>query len=293
MAEQTTRPTGRTGQTDLAAEAAGDSLRLFLNEVGRHDLLTAEEEIELAKAVEADDQTAKDRMIQSNLRLVVSLAKRYQWSGMPLLDLIQEGILGLIRAVEKFDWRKGFKFSTYATWWIRQAITRAIDNQSRTIRIPAHLSQREQRVARAQRELTKALGREPTDEELAEGAKITLDDLVDLREAARAVASLERPVGSEGDTELGDLMAADEEDIDEQVGTRMREQELRRATSGLPDLHRDVIRLRYGLNGDDPLPYREIGSRLGISHERVRKIEREALERLARTTELARMAEAV
>ncbi|HZD17746.1 MAG TPA: sigma-70 family RNA polymerase sigma factor, partial [Actinomycetota bacterium] len=189
------------------ALATSDSMRLFLNEIGRYPLLTAEEEVELAKLVEDGDQDAKDRMIRSNLRLVVSIAKKYQGHGLSLLDLVQEGILGLIRAVEKFDWRKGFKFSTYATWWIRQAISRAIDNQSRTIRLPAHLAQRELKLSRTERELTEQLGREPTLEELAETAAVEIEDIHAVREAARAVTSLDRPVGTEGETELGDLVA--------------------------------------------------------------------------------------
>src|SRR5688500_15849081 len=194
---------------DLAV-ATTDALQLFMNEVGRHPLLTAAEEVELAKRVERGEQDAKERMINSNLRLVISIAKRYQGHDLPLLDLIQEGIIGLIRAVEKFDWRKGFKFSTYATWWIRQAVQRGVGNKARTIRIPVHISEREQKIARAERALRGKLEREPTDEEVAREAKLPLEQLLEVRRAARAVTSLDRPVGEQGDATYGDLVAREE-----------------------------------------------------------------------------------
>src|SRR3954454_17535265 len=196
-------------RNDELAGITTDALQLFLNEVRRHPLLTATEEIELAKRVERGDMEAKERMINSNLRLVVSLAKRHQGHELPLLDLIQEGIFGLIRAVEKFDWRKGFKFSTYATFWIRQAIQRGIENKARTIRIPVNVSQRERRVGRVTRDLQTKLGREPTDEEVAEAAELTVDQLTDVRDLARTVTSLDRPVGEEEDTAFGDLLPAE------------------------------------------------------------------------------------
>src|SRR5437016_6223064 len=200
---------------DLAV-ATTDALQLFLNEAGRWPLLTAEEEVELAKRIERGDKEAKDRMINSNLRLVVSIAKRYQGHGLSLLDLIQEGIIGLIRAVEKFDWRRGFKFSTYATWWIRQAVQRGVANKSRTIRIPVHIVEREQKIARAERELNLKLQRPPTDEEVATHAKLSPKHVAEVRAAARAVTSLDRPVGAEGDSTYGDLFArADAEPIEE------------------------------------------------------------------------------
>jgi RNA polymerase primary sigma factor len=184
---------------DLAA-ATTDALQLFLNEAARYPLLTAAEEVELAKAIERGDREAKDRMINSNLRLVVSIAKKYQGHGLSLLDLIQEGIIGLIRAVEKFDWRRGFKFSTYATWWIRQAVQRGVANKARTIRLPVHIVEREQRIARAERELTLKLERTPTDEEIAKAAKLPLKQVREVRKAARAVTSLDRPIGAEGES---------------------------------------------------------------------------------------------
>jgi RNA polymerase primary sigma factor len=187
---------------ELAA-ATTDALQLFLNEAGRYKLLTASEEVELAKRIERGDKAAKDLMINSNLRLVVSIAKKYQGHGISLLDLIQEGIIGLIRAVEKFDWRRGYKFSTYATWWIRQAVQRGVANKSRTIRIPVHIVEREQKISRAERQLMTRLERDPTDEEVAEAAKLSLKHVKEVRAAARAVTSLDRPVGAEGDTSFG------------------------------------------------------------------------------------------
>src|SRR5438034_490135 len=201
---------------DLAV-ATTDALQLFLNEAGRWPLLTAEEEVELAKRIERGDKEAKDRMINSNLRLVVSIAKRYQGHGLSLLDLIQEGIIGLIRAVEKFDWRRGFKFSTYATWWIRQAVQRGVANKSRTIRIPVHIVEREQKIARAERDLTLKLGRAPTDGEVAKQAKLSPKHVAEVRAAARAVTSLDRPVGEEGDMRYGDLFAGESREPMEEV----------------------------------------------------------------------------
>src|SRR5256712_11904160 len=194
-----------------------DSLQLFLNEAGRYPLLTAAEEVELAKAIERGDRAAKDRMVNSNLRLVVSIAKKYQGHGLSLLDLIQEGIIGLIRAVEKFDWRRGFKFSTYATWWIRQAVQRGVANKSRTIRIPVPIVEREQKIARAERALMTTLEREPTDEEIAEKSKLSLKHVQEVRAAARAVTSLDRPVGTEGEAAFGDLIAGEDTEPSEEV----------------------------------------------------------------------------
>src|SRR6476661_3574511 len=206
-------------ELDLSTEApmTTDSLQLFLNEAGRYPLLTAAEEVELAKRIERGDMAAKDRMINCNLRLVVSIAKRYQTQGITLGDLVQEGVLGLIRAAEKFDWRKGFKFSTYATWWIRQAVQRGVANKARTIRIPVHIVEREQKISRAERELVAKLERAPTDEEIAEKAKLPIKQVREVRAAARAVASLDRPVGEDDSATFGDLFASDEKSPDEQV----------------------------------------------------------------------------
>jgi RNA polymerase primary sigma factor len=271
---------------DLAV-ATTDALQLFLNEAGRWPLLTKEEEIELAKRIERGDAEAKERMINSNLRLVVSIAKRYQGHGLSLLDLIQEGIIGLIRAVEKFDWRRGFKFSTYATWWIRQAVQRGVANKSRTIRIPVHIADREQKIARAERALAPKLGRQPTEEEIAHQAKLPLKQLREVREAARAITSLDRPIGSESDAALGDLFASEEAQPEEELTVSLEQDVLRRAVSQLPDREQEVLKRRYGLNGDrDPASLEAIGRELGLTRERVRQIEASAIEQLAVNREI-------
>jgi RNA polymerase primary sigma factor len=269
------------------AAATTDSLQLFLNEAGRYPLLTAAQEVELAKAIERGEKEAKDLLVNSNLRLVVSIAKKYQGHGLTLLDLIQEGIIGLIRAAEKFDWRRGYKFSTYATWWIRQAVQRGVANKSRTIRIPVHIVERETKLARAERELVAELERPPTEEELAKRAKLPLKHVREVRSAARAVASLDKPVGEEGDTSFGDLVAREAGDVSEEVTVSLGEEALHRAVEMLPERERLVIKLRYGLAADrDPMSLEAIGRELGLTRERVRQIESRALERLAMEREL-------
>ena len=284
---------GRNGveQTKVKnGEVAGvttDALQLFFNEVRRHPLLTADEEIEIAKAIERGDLEAKERLVNSNLRLVVSIAKKYQGQDLSLLDLIQEGILGLIRASEKFDWRKGYKFSTYATFWIRESIQRGIANKGRTIRIPVHIGQRERKIARVEQELAKELGRPPTDEEIAAQAELPVQQVLEVREAARTVTSLDRPVGEEGEgAAFGDLLESDAPAPEEEVEIGFREEALHRAVERLPEAERKVVKLRYGIDGDNPTPLREAGQMLGMSAEGVRKLEKRALERLAQEREI-------
>jgi RNA polymerase primary sigma factor len=257
-----------------------DSLTLFMSEIGRYPLLTAAEEVELAKRIERGDRQAKERMINSNLRLVVSIAKRYQGHGLPLGDLIQEGIVGLNRAAEKFDWRRGFKFSTYATWWIRQACQRAISNQSRTIRVPAHVHERRGKLARVGRRLEAETGRKPTNEELAEATGYELQHVEEALAAVEASVSLNQTVGEDGDGELGDLFA-DTGAVDpaEEAEGTLRREAVRRALASLPELERRVVELRYGFDGEQH-SLEAIEHELGVSRERVHKLERAAFARL-------------
>jgi RNA polymerase primary sigma factor len=258
----------------------GDSLQQFLTEIGRYRLLTAAEEVELAKRVEQGDVSAKDRMITSNLRLVVSIAKRYQGHGVPLLDLIQDGVIGLNRAVEKFDWRRGYKFSTYATWWIRQAIQRSVANQAKTIRVPVHVHERRQKLGRAKVKLELSLGREPSNEELAQETGLALQHVDEALEAADASVSLNQRVGGDGDNELGDLFADTETaDPTEEAEESLRAGAVRKALAELGERERRVLALRFGLEGE-PLSLDAIARELGLSRERVRQLEREALDRL-------------
>jgi RNA polymerase primary sigma factor len=274
------------------ASATTDTLQLFLNEIGRHRLLTPAEEIELAKAIERGDLDAKDRMINANLRLVVSIAKKYQGSELTLLDLIQEGILGLIRAVEKFDWRRGYRFSTYATWWIRQAVERGMDAKARTIKLPINLVRNQRKVARAENLLAAKLDRPPTDAEVAAEAQLPLEELHALRDAARTVTSLDRPLGEGEDAAFGDLLPASGPGPEDLVHVSLSEQMLRRALEELPDRERTVVEMRYGIAGGEPTPLREIGRQLGITPERVRQIESRALGRLGRMRELEALRQA-
>jgi RNA polymerase primary sigma factor len=277
---------------DSSGITEADSLRLFLNEVARHRLLTATEEIELAKRIERGDGEAKDRMVNSNLRLVVSIAKHYQGQRVSLLDLIQEGVLGLIRAAEKFDYRRGFKFSTYATWWIRQAIERGIANKARTIRVPVHILQRERKIVRAEQTLAAGLGRQPTEEELAVEAELPIQQIRDVREAARAVTSLDRTVGEDEDTPLGDLFVSERAEPDREIESLARGESVRRAVSELPEAEREVVELRYGLTSDqEPRSVEQVVRTLGLSRVEVRQIEDAALRRLAHRRELEALRE--
>ena len=277
---------------DYQVDPTLDSLQLLLREAGKYPLLKPHEEIELAKRIERGDLAAKDRMINSNLRLVVSNARRYQGQGLTLGDLIQEGMLGLIRAVEKFDWRKGFRFSTYATLWIRQAIQRGLENTSRTIRLPVHVAQRSRKVGRIERELTTKLGHEPTDEEIAAVADLPLADVIEIRKADRAVVSLDKPVGEDGDTSLGDLISLESPSVDEEVHEQLSSETLLDAIAGLPDQERDVIEMRFGAGDQEPQTLSQAGRKLGVSTERARQIEERALRRLSQRPELIALREA-
>ena len=260
---------------------AADSLQLFLADVGRHKLLTAHEEVVLAKAIERGDERAKRRMIESNLRLVVSIAKGYRGLGVPFLDLIQEGTLGLNRAVEKFDWRRGYKFSTYATWWIRQSVQRAVANHARTIRVPVHVVERQQKLSRAARRLEVELGREATKEELAEATGLPLQHVDEALGAAQASVSLNQTVGSDDEGELGDLFA-DREAVDpfDEAEESLRRQGVRKALDALPERERRILELRFGFEGE-PWTLEAIGHELDLTRERVRQLEGQALARLA------------
>ena len=271
------------------SESTASATQLFFNEISRHPLLTKEEEVELSKAIERGDLSAKERLVNSNLRLVVANAKRYRGQGLSFLDLIQEGTLGLIRAAEKFDWRRGYKFSTYATFWIRQAIQRALDQKSRTIRLPTDLAQAERKVARVERELRAELDRDPSDTEIAARAEMDLADLDRIRDAARTITSVDKPVGEDEDTSLGDLLPSDRAGVEEEVDITLRQEALRRAVAELPEPERDVVRLRYGINGEDPTPIEETGRRLAMSANQVRRLESKALGRLATTREVEAM----
>jgi RNA polymerase primary sigma factor len=274
------QPTGRTSTETT------DALELFLREAGRRPLLNAAQEVELAKRIERGDTEAKRQMIESNLRLVVSIAKRYRNKGLPFLDLIQEGSLGLIRAVEKFDWRRGYKFSTYATWWIRQAVARGLADKARTIRMPVHIAERRHKLNRAERSLLTQLGREPTLEEIAEQAHLPLGQAQDVRRAPRVSASLDQPVGELEDAVLADFVASEGPPPEEEVEVTLRREALTGALSLLDDREREVLILRYGLGDDEPKTLEEIGHGLAVTRERVRQIESAALERMASFREM-------
>ncbi len=271
---------------------AGDSLQLFLADVGRHKLLNAGQEVVLAKRIEKGDRAAKRQMIESNLRLVVSIAKGYRGLGVPFLDLIQEGTLGLNRAVEKFDWRRGFKFSTYATWWIRQSVQRAVANHARTIRVPVHVVERQQKLFRAARRLEAELGREPTREELSNATGIPMQHIEEALGAAQASVSLNQSVGTDDEGELGDLFA-DREAADpfEEAEESLRKQGVRKALDALPERERRILELRFGFEGD-PWTLEAIGAELGLTRERVRQLEGQALARLSAIRDLVSVAAA-
>jgi RNA polymerase primary sigma factor len=286
--------TGTSGRVERRAQATTtpESLQIFLNQASRHALLTATEEIELAKRIERGDMAAKDRMINANLRLVVSQARRYQGLGLPLGDLVQEGTLGLIRAAEKFDWRKGFKFSTYATLWIRQSIQRGLANSSRTIRLPVHIEQRERKLARVERELTAKLSHDPSDEEIAVAAEMTVEDVLALREARRAVTSLDVPIGEDGDSHLGDLIASDRPEPPAEAEATELERTVADALGKLTGDERSVVELRFGLRDGRERTIEATSRELGVSRERARELEAAAMASLGDEPALAGLREA-
>jgi RNA polymerase primary sigma factor len=271
-------------------DATTDGLQLYLRDAGRRPLLTAAQEVGLMKRVERGDLDAKQAMIESNLRLVVSIAKRYRHQGLPFLDLIQEGTLGLIRAVEKFDWRKGFKFSTYATWWIAQAVARGLADKARTIRMPVHIVERMQKLNRAERTLWTELRREPSLPELAHQAGLSLEQALEVTVASRTATSLDQPLGDEGDAVFGDLVAGYGQLPEEEVEETVRNEALAEALECLGKRKRDVIVLRYGLYGSGPETLAQIGLRLGVSRERVRQLEKQALKQLSGLCEMESLA---
>jgi RNA polymerase primary sigma factor len=280
-------------EIDLTVEPSLDSLRLYLRSIGRVDLLTADQEVALARRIERGDMSAKQQMIEANLRLVVSIAKGYLGRGLSFLDLIQEGSLGLIRAVEKFDYRRGYKFSTYATWWIRQAVTRAIADKARTIRIPVHMVEKLNKVVHVERQLVQEFGREPTPEEIAVELQWTAREVKDILRIAQLPVSLEKPIGEEEDSELGDFVEDDSaESPFEQASENLRRENVRRALDALPPREREVIEMRYGLKGHKARTLEEVGRAFGVTRERIRQIENNTLKKLEGLPEAQRLRDA-
>jgi RNA polymerase primary sigma factor len=292
-ADESSNGRPRKQELDLTIEPSLDSLRLYLRSIGRVDLLTAGQEVELAKRIERGDMVAKRQMVEANLRLVVSIAKGYLGRGLSFLDLIQEGSLGLIRAVEKFDYRRGYKFSTYATWWIRQAVTRAIADKARTIRIPVHMVEKLNRVAHVERQLVQKFGREPEPAEIAEELRWPLGEVREILRVAQLPVSLEKPVGDEDDSELGDFVADDTvAEPFEEASEHLQKEGVRKALSALPERERQVIELRYGLTGMEPMTLEEVGNTFGVTRERIRQIENNTLKKLQHLPEAQMLREA-
>nr|WP_246851694.1 RNA polymerase sigma factor RpoD [Patulibacter sp. SYSU D01012] len=279
---------------DLTVEPSLDSLRMYLRSIGRVALLTAAQEVQLAKRIERGDQDAKQQMIEANLRLVVSIAKGYLGRGLSFLDLIQEGSLGLIRAVEKFDYRRGYKFSTYATWWIRQAVTRAIADKGRTIRIPVHMVEKLNKVVHVERQLVQSLGRQPTPEEIALEVDMKPADVRDILRMSQQPISLEKPVGEDEESSLGDFVEdKDAESPFDRTSEQLRKEHVRRALSTLPKREREVIEMRFGLSGDQPSTLEEVGRAFDVTRERIRQIESHTLKKLESLPESQRLRDAV
>jgi RNA polymerase primary sigma factor len=284
----------RKPQIDLTVEPSLDSLRLYLRSIGRVSLLTADQEVMLAKLIERGDMRAKQQMVEANLRLVVSIAKGYLGRGLTFLDLIQEGSLGLIRAVEKFDYRRGYKFSTYATWWIRQAVTRAIADKGRTIRIPVHMVEKLNKVVHVERQLVQTLGREPSPEEIARELECTSREVRDILRIAQQPISLEKPIGEEEESELGDFVEDQTaESPFELASENLRKENVHRALMALPKREREVIEMRFGLTGGRPRTLEEVGRAFNVTRERIRQIENHTLKKLESLPEAQRLRDAV
>ena len=280
-------------ELDLTVEPSLDSLRLYLRSIGKVDLLTAQEEVWLAKRIERGDMAAKQHMIEANLRLVVSIAKGYLGRGLTFLDLIQEGSLGLIRAVEKFDYRRGYKFSTYATWWIRQAVTRAIADKARTIRIPVHMVEKLNKVVHVERQLVQELGREPAPDEIARELDLTAREVKEIQRMAQLPVSLEKPIGEEEDSELGDFVEDDSaESPFETALESLRKENVKKALDALPQREREVIEMRFGLTGHEARTLEEVGRAFGVTRERIRQIENNTLKKLEMLPEAQRLRDA-
>ena len=291
--ESKTPDAPRKPEIDLTVEPSLDSLRLYLRSIGRVQLLTAEREVALAQRIERGDLVAKQEMVEANLRLVVSIAKGYLGRGLSFLDLIQEGSLGLIRAVEKFDYRRGYKFSTYATWWIRQAVTRAIADKGRTIRIPVHMVEKLNKVVHVERQLVQELGREPTPEEIARQLECTSREVREILRMAQQPVSLEKPIGEEEESELGDFVEDESaESPFETASTNLRKENVRKALDALPQREREVIEMRFGLTGARPYTLEEVGRAFNVTRERIRQIENHTLKKLESLPEAQRLRDA-
>ncbi|MBW8742226.1 MAG: sigma-70 family RNA polymerase sigma factor [Gaiellaceae bacterium] len=271
-------------------EVSTDALQLFLKDIGKVDLLTAAQEVELAKRIERGDHSAKQEMVEANLRLVVSIAKKYRNQGLPFLDLIQEGTIGLVRAAEKFDYRKGFKFSTYATWWIRQAVARALADKARTIRMPVHVVEKLNKIVRSERKLRAEFGREPTSGEIAKDLELTPEEVEQIRRSAQTPVSLEKPVGDEDESEFGHFLTDENQELpDEAAEVTLRKETLKKILGSLSPRERQVLELRYGLDGQHPRTLDEVGRTFNVTRERIRQIENQSLKKLRALADAAKL----
>jgi RNA polymerase primary sigma factor len=290
--EQENEEEAAAAEAEAAREVSTDSLQLFLKDIGKVELLTAAQEVELAKRIERGDHGAKQEMVEANLRLVVSIAKKYRNQGLPFLDLIQEGTIGLVRAAEKFDYRKGFKFSTYATWWIRQAVARALADKARTIRMPVHVVEKLNKIVRSERKLRAEMGREPSSVEIATDLDLSVDEVDQIRRSAQTPVSLEKPVGDEDESEFGHFLTDENQELpDEAAEVAMRKETLRKILGTLSSRERAVLELRYGLDGRHPRTLDEVGRTFNVTRERIRQIENQSLKKLRALADAAKLRE--